>query len=149
MYVYQNDARLVEGLDEVYLMRRRDKRCWEKCPGERPIFLAPRDLRLVLPGRLYGLDVTLYIGERHLLDGVSLGQITRDLHDRGVPLDETTTGSLFRDFVALTKLDRGNDEALRARLREQGGIVLMCDVRWRSVRGPVTGAVPRLGRHQR
>jgi hypothetical protein len=81
----------------------------------------------VLPNRIYGLDVTLYVGEHHLSDGVALAQITRDLNARGLPIDQRHTGRVFRDFIALTTLARENDETLRARLRAQGGIVLMCD----------------------
>lgn len=125
--VYQSDGRWVQGLDAMFRMVRRDKRCRPDCPGRRPILYALRDLRIVLPRRIYGLEVTLYVGERHLLSGISLSQVTRDLHQRGVPIDQRHTGRVFRDFVTLTKLARGDDEALRARLRAQGGILLMCD----------------------
>lgn len=125
--VYQRDPRRVQGLDEAFWLIRRDKRCREDCHGSRPIWYAPRDLRVVLPGRIYGLDVTLYVGERHLRDGIALAQISRDLNSRGLPIDQRHTGRVFRDFVALTTLARGDDEALCARLRAQGGIVLMCD----------------------
>jgi hypothetical protein len=125
--VYQRDPRRVQGLDEAFWLIRRDKRCGKDCPGPRPIWYAPRDLRVVLPNRIYGLDVTLYVGERHLRDGVSLAQITRTLNARGLPIDQRHTGRVFRDFVALTALARGDDAALCARLRAQGGIVLMCD----------------------
>lgn len=125
--VYQRDPRRVQGRDEAFWLVRRDKRCREDCPGPRPIYYAPKDLRVVLPGRIYGLDVTLCVGERHLCDGVALAQITRDLNAQGVPIDQRHTGRVFRDFLALTKLARGDDEALCARLRAQGGIVLMCD----------------------
>jgi len=125
--VYQQDARRVQGLDVAFWLRRRDKRCQEDCPGLRPIIYAPRDLRVVLPGRIYGLDVTLHVGERHLCDGVALAQITRELDKRGLPIDQRHTGRVFRDFMALTTLARGDDAALCARLRAQGGIVLMCD----------------------
>lgn len=125
--IYQVDSRRVQGLDEAYWMRRRDKRCQAGCPGKRPIIYAPRDLRLVLPRRIYGLDVTLFVGERHLLDGISLSQISRDLKQRGAPIDQRHTCRVFRDFVALTQLVRGDDAAVQARLRAQGGIVLMCD----------------------
>jgi hypothetical protein len=91
------------------------------------LFLATRDLRVVLPQRIYGLDVTLHVGERHLAEGVALAQITRDLNARGVPLDQRHTGRVFRDFMALASLARGDDVALRRRLEKQGGIVLMCD----------------------
>jgi hypothetical protein len=125
--VYQSDGRWVQGLDTMFRMTRRDRRCAQECPGPRPIWYAPRDLRVVLPRRIYGLEVTLCVGERHLLDGISLSQITRDLNRRGVPLDQRHTGRVFRDFVALTQLARGDEVALKARLIAQGGIVLMCD----------------------
>jgi hypothetical protein len=125
--IYQVDSRMVEGLDACFWMRRRDKRCHVECPGPRPIIYAPRDLRLVLPRRIYGLDVTLHVGEHHLLDGISLSQIARDLKKRGVPLDQRHACRVFRDFIALTLLERGNEVALQERLRAQGGIILMCD----------------------
>jgi hypothetical protein len=84
-------------------------------------------LRVVLPNLIYGLGVTLYVGEHHLSEGTSLSQITRDLNRRGVPVDQRHTCRIFRDFLALAALARGDEEALRARLRAQGGIVLMCD----------------------
>lgn len=125
--VYQVDGRRVQGLDFWFWMKRRDKRCHPDCPGLRPIHYATRDLRVVLPKRIYGLDVTLHVGERHLLDGVALARITRDLNQRGLPIDQRHTGRVFRDFVALTMLSRGDDAALQNRLRDRGGIVLMCD----------------------
>jgi hypothetical protein len=125
--IYQVISRPVQGVDHAALLKRRDKRCGQDCPGQRPIFFAPRDLRVVLPGRIYGLDVTLHVGERHLGDGVPLAQITRDLNLRGTPLDQRHTGRVFRDFVALTAMLRGDEAAVQERLRAQGGIVLMCD----------------------
>ncbi len=125
--VYQDDRRRVQGLDYQFWMHRRDKRCWKHCPGARPLFRAPRDLRVNLPGRIHGLDVTLHIGERHLADGVSQSQIAHELNVRGLPIHQRTVGRIFRDFVALTSLVSGDNEALCARLRAQGGIVLMCD----------------------
>lgn len=125
--VYQRDPRRVQGLDEAFWLIRRDKRCRKDCPGPRPIWYAPRDLRVVLPNRIYGLDVTLYVGEHHLRERVALAQTTRTLNERGLPIDQRHTGRVFRDFLALTTLARGDDAELCARLRAQGGMVLMCD----------------------
>lgn len=126
--IYQVISRPVRGLDSIFMLKRRDKRCGHiDCPGPRQIFRAPRDLRVVLPKRIYGLDVTLNVGARHLLDGVPLARITRDLHDKKVFLDQRHTGRVYRDFVALTKLQRGDSDQIQNRLRAQGGIVLMCD----------------------
>lgn len=44
-----------------------------------------------------------------------------------MPIDQRHTGRVFRDCMALAELARGDDAALQARLRAQGGIVLMCD----------------------
>ena len=127
--VFQTIARPVQALEGQFRLVRRDRRC-RRCtgpPGARPTFYAPRDLRVVLPNRIYGLDVTLCVGERHLREGVALAQVTRDLNARGVPVDQRHTGRIFRDFLALASLARGDEAALQARLRAQGGIVLMCD----------------------
>ena len=123
-------SRVVQGLKEPFMLIRKDRQCRRRdCPGPRPrpFFYAPRDLRPVLPNRIYGMDVTLCVGERHLREGVALAQITRELTVQGVPLDQRHTGRIFRDFLALAALERGDDRALQARLRAQGGIVLMCD----------------------
>lgn len=125
--VYQSTLRYVQRLDDVVRVVRRDKRCGPGCPGTRPILYAPKDLRVALPGRIYGLDATLHVGERHLRDGVALGQIARDLNAHGLPLDPRHTGRVFRDFLALASLARGTEAELQARLRAQGGLVLMVD----------------------
>jgi hypothetical protein len=62
-----------------------------------------------------------------LREGVALAQITRDLNARGVPVDQRHTCRIFRDFLALASLARGDDAVVRTHLRAQGGIVLMCD----------------------
>ena len=121
-------SRPVQGLDGQFMLIRRDRRCRRRdCPGPRPVVYALRDLRPVLPGRIYGTDVTLCVGERHLREGVALAQITRDLNQQGVPVDQRHTGRIVRDFLALASLERGDEVALRDRMRAQGGIVLMCD----------------------
>jgi hypothetical protein len=125
--IYQVDGRRVQGLDFAFYWKLRDKRCRPDCPGHRPIFHAPRDLRVVLPHRIYGLDVTVHVGVRHLPDKVPLARIASELHGRQVLLDQRHTGRVFRDFVALSQLAAGDDEAVRQRLRAQGGMVLMCD----------------------
>lgn len=125
--VCQTISRLVQELDGQFLLVRRDRQCARDCPGPRPFFHAPRDLRVVLPNRIYGLGVTLYVGEHHLSEGTSLSRITRDLNRRGVPVDQRHTCRIFRDFLSLAALARGDEEALQTRLRAQGGIVLMCD----------------------
>jgi len=125
--VCQHRERWIERLDGYLHVTRRDKKCaLLECPGAVRIFRPPEDLRLALPYRSYGLDVTLAIGERHLR-GESLGSVQRDLNARGVLIDQRHTGRVFRDFLALTNVALGDDASRREKLRAQGGIVLMCD----------------------
>lgn len=128
LHITQHRPRWVERLDGFVHLVRRDKKCRaEDCPGPRPIYHAPEDLRLALPYRTFGLDVTLYVGEGHLRLGHSLSGIARDLTGQGIPIDQRHTGRVFRDFMALATAAAGDEAAERARLRAQGGIVLMCD----------------------
>jgi hypothetical protein len=128
LWVTQHRPRYVEQLDGVLRWVRADKRCPDRaCPGRAKIFRPLDDLRIALPKKNFGLDVVRFVGEQHLGADRSLSAIGRELNDRGVPIDQTHVGELFRDYVALTKLARGDDETVRARLRKQGGIVLMAD----------------------
>ena len=45
----------------------------------------------------------------------------------GVPIHQTHVGQLFRSFVTLCNLARGDEEQVRQRLLRQGGIYLMVD----------------------
>lgn len=125
--ITQVRERWIERLDGYLHLIRRDKKCKAPgCPGPRRIFHAPEDLRLALPYRTFGLDVTIAIGERHLR-GESLGSIRRDLCARAIPIDDRHSGRVFRDFMALASLAAGDERSRREELRAQGGIVLMCD----------------------
>jgi hypothetical protein len=118
----------VETLSGVLRWVRADKRCKdESCPGRATIFRPLEDLRIALPKKTFGLDVTRWVGEQHLGGDRSLSAIGRELNERGIPIDQTHVGELFRDYVALTKLARGDDETVKAKLVKQGGIVLMAD----------------------
>ncbi len=136
--IYQVPSRRVQQLGGELKVKRQDKRCTPDCCGPRPIIRAPRDTALVLPRRVYGIDITLLVGERHLVDGVALAQIARDLkRDHGIAVDQRHTCRIFRDYLTLTKLASGDDAALQQRLVAQGGIVLMCDGVQHDNRSPV------------
>ena len=127
LYITQHRTRWIERLDGYLHVVRRDRSCREPlCPGPRKIFHAPEDLRLAFPYRTFGLDVTLAVGERHMR-GESLSAVHRDLCAHGIAIDQRHTGRVFRDFLAISDIALGDDEERRAELRDQGGIVLMCD----------------------
>ena len=126
LWVVQHRDRHVQRLDAYVHLIRQDTQCPnEECPGPRPLYRPVEDLRFALPRRTLGFDVTLAVGERHLA-GETLGDIWRFLNANGVPLDRTTVGCLFRDYLALWKTTR-DESALLARLEKQGGAVLMAD----------------------
>jgi hypothetical protein len=124
LWIRWHKPKFVHRLDAVYQLVRQVKvcpTCWDRTYWPR------HDLRFALPLATYGTDVIVEVGERQLRGGVSLRAIGRDLNERGVPVDQTHVGELFRSYLALTRLARGDDAQLRERLLEQGGVVLMAD----------------------
>jgi len=124
LWIRWHKPKFVQRLDAVYQLVRQVKvcpDCWDRTYWPR------HDLRFVLPNATYGTDVVVEVGERHLRGGTSFRAIGRDLNERSVPVNQTHVGELFRSYVALTKLARGDDARLRDRLLEQGGVVLMAD----------------------
>jgi Transposase, Mutator family len=126
--ICQNRDRYVWRLEGLVHQRYRDKRCPEQeCAGHGTIYRPLVDLRLALPRMSFGLDVVMEVGRRHLEQEQSLSRIGRDLTHRGVPIHQTHVGELFRDFLAVCRLCRGNEAAVQQKLREQGGIYLLVD----------------------
>lgn len=125
LWIRWHEARFVHRLDGVYQIVTRVRRCPANCPGQ--VFRPPVDIRFALPKATYGTDVVIEVGERHLRGGTSLRAIGRDLNARGVPVTQRHVCELFRSYVALTKLARGDEEEVRQRLLKQGGVVVMAD----------------------
>lgn len=124
LWIRWHEPRFVQRLDGLCQLIRQIKVC-PVCRGR--AYRPPEDVRFALPRATYGTDVVVEVGERHLRGGSSLRAIGRDLNERGVPIDQTHMGDLFRGYVALTKLARGDDARVRERLVAQGGVLLMAD----------------------
>jgi hypothetical protein len=128
LIISEHRKRFVQRCDDLYRLVRQFKWCqtvgceWYH-KGRAPLV----DLRFALPGMTFGTDVILELGERHLSHCDSLTSIGKDLTSRGVPISQRNTCALLRAYIGLAKASRGDDEVLRCRLREQGGIVLMAD----------------------
>jgi hypothetical protein len=128
LWIFQHRRRFVFRRDGLYALVRQDKRCPNKeCEGSTIIYRPRVDIRFALPRVDYGLDVAIEFGERHLRDGLPLNKIRRQLNARGVPVSQRQSCRLFRTYVTLTKLVKGDEQALRQKLSAQGGIVLMVD----------------------
>lgn len=121
-------GRHVERLDGFHLVAMRDRRCPVRtCSGRSTIFRPVDEHRFALKKDVYGLDVMFEIAERRLQDDLSFQEITRRLNARGVPITLKTACESFKRFVALTSCCSGESEEVRARLRAQGGMVVMVD----------------------
>ena len=115
-------------LDGLIHLRSRDKRCPDlACENHGIVYRPHVDLRLALPRMSFGLDVVLAVGQRHLEREQSLSQIGRELTQSGVPIHQTHVGDLFRHFLVLCRLARGDEATVQQKLRDQGGIYLMID----------------------
>lgn len=125
LWIRWHEQRFVQRLDAVYRLVRQVKTCSAGC--KRRPYRPLEDVRFALPRHTYGTDVIIEVGERQLRGGTSLRSIGRDLNERGVPIEQSHVGELFRSYVALTKLARGDDRRLRERLLAQGGVVLSAD----------------------
>jgi len=125
LWIRWHEHRFVQRLDAVYHLVRQVKTCSAGC--KRRPYRPFEDVRFALPRHTYGTDVIVEVGERQLRGGTSLRAIGRDLNERGVPIEQSHVGELFRAYVALTKLARGDDRRLRERLLAQGGVVLSAD----------------------
>jgi hypothetical protein len=138
LHVTQHRQRFVWRLDGLVHAIYRDKRCPNPaCEGRVQLYRALTDIRLALPHMSFGLDVVLAVGERHLGQGQSLSRIGRELTAQGVPIHQTHVGALLRDYVTLWKLAQGDEQAVRQRLVQQGGIRLMVDGVQHDDRSPV------------
>lgn len=128
LVICQHRDRYIWRLGGLYRQLCRDKRCpHPQCEGHATRYRPLVDLRLALPRMWFGLDVVLEVGRRHLDKGQSLSRIGTDLTKQGVPIHQTHVGELFRPLVALCKMARGQEQALRERLLQQGGLYLMLD----------------------
>src|SRR5579871_5684667 len=126
--ISQHRDRYVWRLEGLVHQRYRFKRCpHPECAGHRTVYRPLVDLRLALPRMSFGLDVVMEVVQRHLDQEQSLSRIGRDLTHSGVPIHQTHVGELFRDFLAVCRLARGDEAAVQQKLQKQGGIYLLVD----------------------
>lgn len=129
LWIVQWRQRQIETLDESLNLVMKDKACrWPGCPRPNRVYRSPEEGRLVLKGHEYGLDVVIAAGEKYLRENESIPRIYRHLRDeRGLPMCPRTVGNLIDDYVALCECVAGDTERLRARLKQQGAIMLSID----------------------
>jgi ssDNA-binding Zn-finger/Zn-ribbon topoisomerase 1 len=129
LWIVQWRQRYVQTLDKCLHLVMKDKRCPSAgCPRPELRYRSPEEGRLALKRHDFGLDVVLFAGEKHLRESVSLPRVHRLLREEHqVPICERSVGNLVDDYVALCECVAGDTDRLRARLKQQGAIVLSVD----------------------
>lgn len=101
-------------------------------------YYASQLLTKSLPWCTYGLDVLAFIGWQHEHEHRQLGEIQRNLQQRGLLISERNVGKLYRQFLALLG---GLSEKSRQRLAQvtaqKGGLILAIDALQPEGHGPL------------
>ena len=91
-------------------------------------YLAYGVLKYSLPQSTYGLDVLAFIGWQHEHEHQQLVEIQRSLNQRGVEINESNVGKLYRQFLALLGgTIVHTQEKLAATAIEHGGLIWAID----------------------
>lgn len=91
-------------------------------------YLAYGVLKYSLPQSTYGLDVLAFIGWQHEHEHQQLVEIQRSLNGRGVEINESNVGKLYRQFLALLGGTMAHTaEKLAATVVEHGGLIWAID----------------------
>lgn len=91
-------------------------------------YLAYGVLKYSLPQSTYGLDVLAFIGWQHEHEHQPLVEIQRSLKGRGVEINESNVGKLYRQFLALLGGTIAHtQEKLAATAIEHGGLIWSID----------------------
>jgi hypothetical protein len=119
----------IQTLKGPVLLAGRAKECTnEKCshPGTR--YYASQVLLLSLPSSTYGLDVVAYIGWRHEHDQRQFVEIQRELHEKGIEINERNVGKLYRQYLALLgATSAAMQKRLEGIVEKHGGLILGVD----------------------
>ena len=129
LWVIQHRTRRLQTLVGRYEIHARDCGCESpECRNRGIIYRPAEELRLALPRREFGLDVVCIILEKYLENSTSLSAIHKLLTDEyDLQISPSHVGNLLHFGLALVISRDVSSEHLRARLREQGGIVISID----------------------
>jgi hypothetical protein len=109
-----------------FVARETTLRC-DRCPG-RPVFRSAELDALVGPGRVYGHDVTVHVGEQLFRRSRTVEEIVAGLRERNVAISATGVRELAeRYIVSLGILHAEASPRLAETMRAEGGYVLHLD----------------------
>jgi hypothetical protein len=113
------------GLCQLTLVVRRCRS--PACPLYRQAYRPEEEGRWALPQAEFGLDVVALAGALRYAEHRSVPEIHRALRERGVAIAERTVTHLVQRYEELVAVRLADHARLRARLAEQGQVVLALD----------------------
>jgi hypothetical protein len=104
------------------------RRCENRgCPLYHQPYRPEDETAVALPHGEFSLDIIALIGALRYAEHRSVPEIHRDLHGRGISIAERTVTHLVQRYEELVALRLADQTRLRARLQEQGRVVLALD----------------------
>ncbi|MEJ6480695.1 hypothetical protein N0Y54_04995 [Nostoc punctiforme UO1] len=119
----------IQTMDGVVFVAGKSKECTNSsCTHFGKHYYATSVLKYSLPYSTYGLDVLAFIGWQHEHEHQQLVEIQRSLKRRGVEINESNVGKLYRQFLALLGGTLAHtQEKLAATAAEHGGLIWAID----------------------
>jgi hypothetical protein len=119
----------VQTMDGAVFVAGKSKECTNpSCTNFGKHYYAAGVLKYSLPYSTYGLDVLAFIGWQHEHEHQQLVEIQRSLKGRGVSINESNVGKLYRQFLALLGGTIAHtQEKLAATAVEHGGLIWAID----------------------
>jgi hypothetical protein len=128
LWVAYHSRRRLTLLDEVVQLTVVVRRCrTPSCVRYRRPYRPEEEGALALPHGEFGLDVIALVGQLRYREHRSVPEIHQELLGRGVVLAERTVGHLIERYEELVALRLTDHRRLRARLAQEGGVVLALD----------------------
>ncbi len=99
-----------------------------ECSANGTHFHAAEHLKVSLPYSTYGLDVVAFAGIQREREHKQFAEIQSELNQRGVDINDTSVGRLYRLFTALLEgaWPRRRERVAQAAV-QHGGVILMAD----------------------
>ncbi|MBD2247687.1 hypothetical protein [Nostoc sp. FACHB-888] len=119
----------VQTMDGAVFVAGKSKECTNSsCTHFGKHYYATGVLKYSLPYSTYGLDVLAFIGWQHEHEHQQLVEIQHSLNQRGVEINESNVGKLYRQFLALLGGTMAHtQEKLAATAHEHGGLIWAID----------------------
>jgi hypothetical protein len=119
----------VQTMEKVIRLVGRSKECVNpKCEYRGEHYHASRVWLMSLPHSTYGLDVLAYIGWRHEHEHKQLQEIQKELEARGILINPSSVGRLYRQFLALLGgMQSETRQVLDETVKKHGGVIWAVD----------------------